>query len=271
VTHFPDDAPEPDRRRVTVTPYKDGPLLLRGAVELLTQEGEPIGTERTPVALCRCGRSAVKPFCDGSHKAAGFRAPSATEIAARGRSREDRATDDTGERAMGHRMTAGVLAGAAGVTALNAVTYLDMVLRGRPASRVPERLVDIAAGRAGLELGAGDTASNRRQGLAALLGYGVGLGVGSAYALAGARILGRRATASVVLAVAASIAGGGPATALGLTDPRTWSSGDWLSDIAPHLAYGIVTVAAYDRMTRHRPDGRRPAWRAGLPCRFGGA
>src|SRR3569833_2837053 len=43
---------------------------------------------------------------------------------------------------MRDRMIAGLLAGAAGTTALNAVTYGDMALRGRPASEVPERLVD---------------------------------------------------------------------------------------------------------------------------------
>ncbi|MEV6863827.1 CDGSH iron-sulfur domain-containing protein [Streptosporangium subroseum] len=61
---------------VTVTPCEDGPLLLRGAFTILTQEGRSIDPGRTTVALCRCGRSATKPFCDGSHKAAGFRASS---------------------------------------------------------------------------------------------------------------------------------------------------------------------------------------------------
>ncbi|WP_103961192.1 CDGSH iron-sulfur domain-containing protein [Nonomuraea solani] len=61
---------------VTVTPCEDGPLLLRGPFELVTQDGERIDAGRATVALCRCGRSAAKPFCDGSHKAAGFRATS---------------------------------------------------------------------------------------------------------------------------------------------------------------------------------------------------
>ena len=58
---------------VTITAYPDGPLLVRGAAELQTPEGEPIPVTRRTVALCRCGLSAVKPFCDGTHKAAGFR------------------------------------------------------------------------------------------------------------------------------------------------------------------------------------------------------
>ncbi|GAA3815723.1 hypothetical protein GCM10022226_40610 [Sphaerisporangium flaviroseum] len=61
---------------VTVTPCEDGPLLVRGPFALTTQDGRAIDPGRATVALCRCGRSSVKPFCDGSHKATGFRAPS---------------------------------------------------------------------------------------------------------------------------------------------------------------------------------------------------
>ena len=59
--------------RATITPYPDGPLLVRGEVDLRTADGEPIAPHRRTVALCRCGLSAVKSFCDGSHKASGFR------------------------------------------------------------------------------------------------------------------------------------------------------------------------------------------------------
>ncbi|WP_260857309.1 CDGSH iron-sulfur domain-containing protein [Microbacterium sp. 1.5R] len=59
--------------RVTITAYPDGPLLVRGAAQLQTVEGEPIEVTRGTVALCRCGLSTIKPFCDGTHKAAGFR------------------------------------------------------------------------------------------------------------------------------------------------------------------------------------------------------
>jgi CDGSH-type Zn-finger protein len=61
---------------VTVTLCEDGPLLLRGAFTLVTQEGRSIDPGRATVALCRCGLSSTKPFCDGSHKAAGFQASS---------------------------------------------------------------------------------------------------------------------------------------------------------------------------------------------------
>ncbi|MGC4806319.1 CDGSH iron-sulfur domain-containing protein [Micromonospora sp. DT233] len=65
-----DDCPA----RATITPYPDGPLLVRGDFALVTPEGQAIDARRGVVALCRCGRSALKPFCDGSHKAVGFRA-----------------------------------------------------------------------------------------------------------------------------------------------------------------------------------------------------
>jgi CDGSH-type Zn-finger protein len=60
---------------VTITAYEDGPLLVRGEVTFLTQDGTRIEPGRSTVALCRCGKSARKPFCDGTHKVTGFRAP----------------------------------------------------------------------------------------------------------------------------------------------------------------------------------------------------
>ncbi|WP_344056556.1 CDGSH iron-sulfur domain-containing protein [Sphaerisporangium rubeum] len=48
---------------------------MRGPFTIVTRDGRAVGPGRSTVALCRCGRSRVKPFCDGSHKAAGFRAP----------------------------------------------------------------------------------------------------------------------------------------------------------------------------------------------------
>jgi CDGSH-type Zn-finger protein len=58
-----------------VSVYEDGPLIVRGDFVLADQDGQPIPAGRRTVALCRCGRSAVKPFCDGSHTRTGFRAP----------------------------------------------------------------------------------------------------------------------------------------------------------------------------------------------------
>ena len=59
-----------------ITPYRDGPILIRGGFTLVDQDGNDIPTHQRTVALCRCGRSSRKPFCDGTHKAVGWRAPS---------------------------------------------------------------------------------------------------------------------------------------------------------------------------------------------------
>jgi CDGSH-type Zn-finger protein len=62
---------------VIITPYRDGPLLVRGPIQLTWSDGTPIPTQRDPVALCGCGKSSLRPFCDGTHKLIGFRAPGA--------------------------------------------------------------------------------------------------------------------------------------------------------------------------------------------------
>jgi CDGSH-type Zn-finger protein len=62
-----------------ITAYRDGPFLVRGPVELVDQEGNEILVERETVALCRCGKSRLRPFCDGTHKLVGFQAPSGPE------------------------------------------------------------------------------------------------------------------------------------------------------------------------------------------------
>ena len=62
---------------VTITPYRDGPLIVRGDFRLVDQDGAEIDPGRDTIALCRCGKSGIKPFCDGTHKRSGFSAPSA--------------------------------------------------------------------------------------------------------------------------------------------------------------------------------------------------
>jgi CDGSH-type Zn-finger protein len=59
-----------------VTPYRNGPYLVRGDFELTDQDGRVIETRRGTIALCRCGASRTKPFCDGTHKSIGFAADS---------------------------------------------------------------------------------------------------------------------------------------------------------------------------------------------------
>jgi CDGSH-type Zn-finger protein len=63
----------------TITTYRDGPLLVRGPVRLVDQDGNEIAVDRDTIALCRCGRSRLRPFCDGTHKLVRFRAPSGPE------------------------------------------------------------------------------------------------------------------------------------------------------------------------------------------------
>jgi CDGSH-type Zn-finger protein len=63
----------------TITPYRDGPLVVRGPVRLTDQNGEDIAVERQTIALCRCGKSRLRPFCDGTHKLIRFRAPTGPE------------------------------------------------------------------------------------------------------------------------------------------------------------------------------------------------
>ncbi len=53
---------------VTITVCPDGPLLVRGPAELIDGAGVPLPRRRNTVALCRCGRSGIAPYCDGTHK-----------------------------------------------------------------------------------------------------------------------------------------------------------------------------------------------------------
>jgi CDGSH-type Zn-finger protein len=81
-----------ERPDVKLTPYRDGPLLVRGPITVVDTDGTPVEVTRDPVALCRCGASRMKPFCDGSHKLIGFSAPSAAEKPAAGGGRFPRPT-----------------------------------------------------------------------------------------------------------------------------------------------------------------------------------
>jgi CDGSH-type Zn-finger protein len=52
----------------TIQAYPDGPLIVRGDVEVQDHLGNALVPAGRTVALCRCGRSALKPLCDGNHK-----------------------------------------------------------------------------------------------------------------------------------------------------------------------------------------------------------
>jgi hypothetical protein len=141
-------------------------------------------------------------------------------------------------------LLSGATAGAAGTTALNVITYLDIAVRGRPTSTTPERTVEAMARLFGLTVpGSGDTLANRLLGLGALTGYAAGIGMGLILGLAYA--LGWRPGLLVATLVATAIAligTNGPMTMLGVTDPRTWGLVGWISDLIPHFGYGVVTA-----------------------------
>jgi hypothetical protein len=143
----------------------------------------------------------------------------------------------------------GAAAGAAGTTALNAVTYLDMAVRGRPSSDTPQQAVEKLAEQAGVDVpGEGEARDNRIQGLGPLAGIATGVGIGVAAGLL-RPIVGRLPTLiGAPLLGAAAMAGSDlPLAKLGLTDPSKWTSVEWLSDAVPHLAYGAVTFALLKR------------------------
>jgi hypothetical protein len=167
---------------------------------------------------------------------------------------------------MANRILAGAIAGAAGVVALNAAGYLDMLWRGRPASDLPARVAGKLADEMGLPLdltsdadadddeiaGLGDddepdAPANRREALGALLGMANGVGIGVCYGIA--RLVLPRPPAwlaGTALGAAAMAASDYPATRLGLTEPRDWTATDWASDVLPHMAFGVVTAMAFE-------------------------
>ena len=57
---------------VKVQALKNGPLIVQGGIDVLDSDGKAMTPPRPTVALCRCGASANKPFCDGGHAKAGF-------------------------------------------------------------------------------------------------------------------------------------------------------------------------------------------------------
>jgi CDGSH-type Zn-finger protein len=64
---------------VTIKARLDGPLLVTGPIVLTDHLGNQYDlTGKTNVALCRCGQSQKRPFCDGTHKSCGF---TSTEVA----------------------------------------------------------------------------------------------------------------------------------------------------------------------------------------------
>ena len=141
-------------------------------------------------------------------------------------------------------LTAGVIAGAAGATALNAVTYLDQTIQGDAATSSPASGAPAAAAS---ELTGVD--ATRAAGLGPLGGLAIGLGVGAVAGLTrGANATPPPLVAAVVTGVAAMLVGDGVAVATGTAESDWASPAKLLRNLVPHLAYGVVTGAALHRM-----------------------
>ena len=131
---------------------------------------------------------------------------------------------------------------------MNAVTYLDMAVRGRPSSSTPEEAAEASAHRVGIDIpGDESEKGNRLQGLGPLMGIATGVAAGVVTALT------RRwrprtglSITSLVAGITAMVGADVPMAALGVSNPREWSVGDWLADIVPHLGYGVVTAAVLE-------------------------
>jgi CDGSH-type Zn-finger protein len=61
---------------MTIRCRENGPLVIQGLIKVIDHQGNefalPVGKDT--IALCRCGQSKSKPFCDGSHRTCGFQA-----------------------------------------------------------------------------------------------------------------------------------------------------------------------------------------------------
>lgn len=65
----------PDTNDVTILAKENGPYLITGPLSLTDADGTNYDiADRKTVALCRCGASTKKPFCDGTHSRIGFEA-----------------------------------------------------------------------------------------------------------------------------------------------------------------------------------------------------
>ena len=63
----------PENGAVEIKVRDDGPYKVTGPVRIVDADGGVFEVEEgRPVALCRCGQSKTKPFCDATHKEAGF-------------------------------------------------------------------------------------------------------------------------------------------------------------------------------------------------------
>ena len=149
----------------------------------------------------------------------------------------------------------GMAAGAAGTTVINGVTYLDMVLRGRPASATPqdtvrrmEEATNVSLSREGPD---SEVADNRRSALGALLGIAMGVGAGAIYGLLGGLLV-------AVLKLKLNI---GPVLGVIALNVAITFSVPNISFLAH--AGGFVVGAALMAAMLYAPAKQRGAWQVG--------
>jgi len=145
-----------------------------------------------------------------------------------------------------NRLLLGTVAGAAGTTFLNMATYLDVALRGRSSSGLPAKVAAALAKQLGFAAFADsedETTANRRAGIGALLGYVNGIGLGTLHG-AFHPVMRRLPVVveGVLLGLGSMALSDVAAMKLRQTDPSTWSKDDWLTDLVPHLVYGVATA-----------------------------
>jgi hypothetical protein len=135
--------------------------------------------------------------------------------------------------------------------ALDATTYLDMLVRGRPPSLMPEASAASLAARLGIDISGDDTASaSRRSGLGWLLGHASGLAYGAGFGALGPRLpAGRRTAVGAALGLVVIAGNNTWLVVSGLTDPREWGIVGWLEELVPHVVFGVGTAAAYDALS----------------------
>lgn len=140
------------------------------------------------------------------------------------------------------------MAGAVGTYAIDLTTYLDVVVRARASSSVPGDTAQRIAESAGLRFATGDdeAATNRRNGLGALMGYVAGVAGGLAYSVVPGRSSLPLAVRGLALGAVVMAATDGASVATGATDLQSWGVAGWLADAIPHAVYGLVTVAVHD-------------------------
>jgi hypothetical protein len=148
------------------------------------------------------------------------------------------------------RLSHGLAAGAVGTTLLNAATYLDMAIRGRPASTVPEKGAERLARQAGIPLGEGRVAETRKTAIGALLGFATGASAGAVYGLVRPLAPGvSKPVAAVLVGLGTMAATDAGNASMGTTShPRTWTAEEWASDIVPHLVFGAGVALTYDAL-----------------------